>query len=104
MKTKKACRKSMTEKKEVLIVQTVRQNYKSCAKKQVYKAVMDRNSLGMLFHPSAQDLEYLVSINNIDDCPITIHHVKNAHAIFGPDIAGARGKPVRHKPEHFTIY
>ena len=48
-------------------------------------------------------MEYLVSSNNIDDCPITVHDVKNDHASFGPDIAEVRGKTVMHKPDHTTI-
>ena len=42
-------------------------------------------------HPSEKDLKYLVSSQNIYDCPLTINDMNNAHAIFGPDIAGVRG-------------
>ena len=41
----------------------------------------------------------MVISNNIDDCPLTIHDVNNAHAIFGTDIAGVRGKTARQKPD-----
>ena len=60
-------------------------------------------ALEILFHPFACDLEYMVSTNNIDICTTTIHNVKNAHATFCPDIAGLRGKTVRHNPDHVMI-
>ena len=55
-------------------------------------------------HPSEQDLKYLVSSHNLDDCPLTIHDVKNSHAIFGPNIAGVIGKTVRQKPDIVMTY
>ena len=45
----------------------------------------------------------MVSSNNIDDCTITAHDVKNDHTIFGPDLAGVRGKTAKHKHDHITI-
>jgi hypothetical protein len=47
----------------------------------------DRNSLGM------------VRANMIPNCPITPIAVKNANVIFGPDLAGVRGRTVRRPPE-----
>ena len=64
---------------------------------------MDFKSSEIIDYPSEQDLEYLVNINNLDDCPITIHCVKNSHAFFCPDLAGVSGKTVSHEPDHFTI-
>ena len=90
-------------KNGVLLEQTARQNYEGYTNKQVQKAVLDRTLLGLLGHPSAQDLEYLVIINNIYNCPITIHDVKNSHAILGPDIAGMRCKTVRNETYHIAI-
>ena len=53
-------------------------------------------------HPSEQDLKYLVSRQNLDDCPLAIHDVNNAHAIFGLNIAGVREKTGRQKPDRFV--
>jgi hypothetical protein len=38
----------------------------------------------------------------ISNCPVTVNAVKNAHQIFGPDLAGIRGRTVRRPPESVT--
>ena len=38
----------------------------------------------------------------ISHCPLTANAVKNAHQIFGPDLAGIRGRTVRRPPESVT--
>jgi len=38
----------------------------------------------------------------ISNCPVTANAVKNAHQIFGPDLAGIRGRTVRRPPESVT--
>ena len=38
----------------------------------------------------------------ISDCPVTPNAIKNAHLIFGPDLAGVRGRTVRRPPETVT--
>ena len=89
-------------KQGVLVVQKVQQNYEGYTNKKVDKDTLACKASGILGHTLSQDLEYLVSSNNIDDCPITVHDVKNDHASFGPDIAEVRGKTVMHKPDHTT--
>jgi hypothetical protein len=42
----------------------------------------------------------MVHFNQLKDCPITHDDIKNAHAIFGPDLANIRGKTARRNPEH----
>ena len=85
------------------MLQTVRQHYKVCIKKQVGKDELDRKTSGLLCHTSSRDLKCLVSSNNLYDCPITIHNVKSSHTIFGPDILVVRSKIVWHNPDHVTI-
>jgi hypothetical protein len=38
----------------------------------------------------------------ISNCPVTVNTVNNAHQIFGPDLAGIRGRTVRRPPESVT--
>jgi hypothetical protein len=38
----------------------------------------------------------------ISNCPVTVNAVKNAHQIFGPDLAEIRGRRVRRPPESVT--
>ena len=82
----------------------MRQSYEGYTKKQVQGAILSRKASGLVGYPYEQDLKYLVSIQNLDYCPLTIHNVNNARAIFGPDIAGVRGKAVRQKPDRVVTY
>ncbi len=41
----------------------------------------------------------MVRNKTIKNCPIKPEHITNACSIFGPSIAGVRGKTVRRKPE-----
>ncbi len=53
----------------------------------------------MMAHPSDSAMRHLVSQTNaVTNCPITVSDITHAHAIFGPDWAGVRGKLVRQRP------
>jgi len=51
--------------------------------------------MGMIATPSMHDLNALVHLNMIPDCPITTENIKHADTLFGPDLATIRGKTVR---------
>ena len=56
----------------------------------------------MLGHPTDHDFLGMVRGGMISNCPVTVNTVKNAHQIFGPDLAGIRGRTVRMPPESVT--
>ena len=41
----------------------------------------------------------MLRLNMLKDCPITNDDIKNAHTIFGTDLATIRGKMVRRRPK-----
>ena len=49
--------------------------------------------------PTERAFESMVRLNQLQGCPITIDDVKNAHLIWGPDLANKRGKTVHWKPD-----
>jgi hypothetical protein len=53
----------------------------------------------MTGHPT--DAQFLEMVRNetIKNCPIKPKHITNTCSIFGPSIAGVRGKTIRRKPE-----
>ena len=53
----------------------------------------------MIGSPSESDYKAMVSSNMIRNCPISQHDVSNARTMFGPQLAGVRGKTTRSKPE-----
>ncbi len=45
----------------------------------------------------------MVCLNQLKDCPITHDDIKNAHAIFDPDLANIRGKTLWRSPERVKM-
>jgi len=41
----------------------------------------------------------MVHLNMLKDCPVTNNNIRNAHNIYGPNLASIRGKMVRGKPK-----
>ena len=49
-------------------------------------------------NPSRHDFERMICANMIKKCPITAVNMKNAYDLFGPDLAGVRGKTMKMAP------
>jgi hypothetical protein len=54
----------------------------------------------MMGSPFDQDYQGMVREKILSSCPVTVGDIKNANLLFGPDLAGVRGKTVTTKPEH----
>jgi hypothetical protein len=67
--------------------------------REVEEARAAREAQGMIGHPTDRDFLGIVRANYILNCPVTESAVKNANQIFGPDLAGVRGRTVRRPPE-----
>jgi hypothetical protein len=50
--------------------------------------------------PTKQAFQSMVRLNQLKDCPISQGNVKNAYAIFAPNLANISGKTVRQRPEY----
>jgi len=64
-------------------------------KREVEEARKAREAQAMLGHPTDRDFLGMVRGGMISNCPVTANAVKNPHQIFGPDLAGIRGRTVR---------
>ena len=80
-------------------VQTVRGNMDGFTRREIDEARAAREAQGMMGHPTDRDFLGMVRGNMIANCPVTATAAKNAHDIFGPDLAGVRGRTVRRPPE-----
>ncbi len=49
--------------------------------------------------PTERSFESMVRLNQLQDCPVKIDDVKNAHLIGGDNLANKRGKTVHQKPD-----
>jgi len=80
-------------------VQMVHGNMEGFTQREVEEARAAREAQGMIGHPTDCNFLGMVRANYILNCPVTQSAVKNANQIFGPDLAGVRGRTVRRPPE-----
>jgi hypothetical protein len=66
---------------------------------EVEEARRAREVQAMVGHPTDRDFLGMVRANYILNCPVNDTAIKNANTIFGPDLAGVRGRTVRRPPE-----
>ena len=83
-------------------IQTVQHNFEGFTRDQVLRTIKARKLQAMLGSPAKADFEGMVRGKMIDNCPIDVVDLRNAHAIFGPDLAGLRGRTIRRRPERVT--
>jgi hypothetical protein len=80
-------------------IQTVRGNMDGFTRREIDEARAAREAQGMMGHPTDRDFLGMVRANMITNCPVTVSAAQNANDIFGPDLAGVRGRTVRRPPE-----
>jgi len=93
---------SFTPEAALSFVHTVLGNMEGFTKCEVEEARKACEAQAMLGHPTDHDFLGMVLGNMISNCPLTVNAVNNAHQIFGPDLAGIRGRTVRRPPESVT--
>jgi hypothetical protein len=81
----------------IVMVETVRKNFKSFTAKEVKDATYARNAQDMVGSPP--DDEFASMVSTMKNCPIKRSDIANATAIFGPNRNVLRGKTVRRRPE-----
>ena len=91
----------LKQKKELALVTTVAENKMKYTDRDVSKAIVARK-LQDVTGISGRDLVIAVR-SQIMNCPVTAAHAKMAEDIFGPSIAGVRGKTVRRNEKSFEV-
>ncbi len=93
---------SVTPKAALSFVQMVQGNMEGFTRHKVEEARKAREAQVMLGHPTGRNFLGMVHGGMISNCPVTMNAVTNAHQIFGPDLAGVRGRMVWRTPESVT--
>jgi hypothetical protein len=88
--------------KGVSFVQTVRGNMDGYTQREVEDARAAREAQALVGHPTDRNFLGMVRSGMISNCPVTPTAVQNANRIFGPDLAGVRGRTVRRPPDSVT--
>jgi len=84
---------------ELMLVNTVRENFKGYSCHEVEKAKEAQCIQCMIVSPTEREFTGMVCKQLLTNCPVTVRDVDNANQIFGPDLANLRGKMTRTKPE-----
>lgn len=79
-------------------LESVEENKKLYAPRQVQRAKMVRHLYHALGTPSLSDFKAIIKMNVIKNLPITLEDVNIAEQIFGTDIGALKGKTTRQKP------
>jgi hypothetical protein len=90
-------------KVELMLVNTVRENFEGYTRHDVERAREARRIQGMIANPTKREFAGMVREKLLTNCPITVRNVENANQIFGPDLANLRGKITRAKPDHVRV-
>jgi hypothetical protein len=88
---------------ELMLVNTVRENFEGYSHHEVEKAKEARRIQGMISNPTEREFAGMVREQLLTNCPVTVRDVDNANQIFGPDLAKLRGKTTRTKPERVQV-
>jgi hypothetical protein len=84
-------------------INTIRGKMEGFSERKVKEATAARKAQGMLGHPTNCKFLGMVCSNMITNCTVTESAVKNAHIIFGPDLAGVRRRTVRRARESVRV-
>ncbi len=88
---------------ELMLVNTVRENFKGYTRQDVKRAREARRIQGMIANPTKREFAGMVREKLLTNCPITVRNVDNANQIFGPNLANLWGKTTRAKPDHVIV-
>jgi hypothetical protein len=88
---------------ELMLVNTVRENFEGYSRHEVEKAKEAQRIQGMIANPTERDFAGMVHEQLLTNCPVTVRDIDNAYQFFGPDLANLRGKTPRTKPERVQV-
>jgi hypothetical protein len=93
---------SFAPKAALSFMQTVQGNMEGFTRRKVKEAQEACKVQVTLRHPTDRNFLGVVCGSMISYCPVTANTVTNTHQIFGPDLAGIRGRTVWRPPESVT--
>jgi hypothetical protein len=89
------------ERAAICLIQTIRERYEGFTRREIEDAKAAREAQAMIGGPPDREFQHLVRTNPM--LPITPLAVEHSNKLFGPDLAGVRGRTVRKRPEHVHI-
>ena len=84
-----------TDNTSTVLVNTVANNKGNYTNEDYLKAISARELQIKISHPSTKQFIWIVTSNQLPNCPITKAYIMAAEHIFGPDVRLLKGKMVR---------
>ncbi len=88
---------------ELMLVNTVRENFEGYTRHKVTKAREARRIQGMIANLTKREFAGMVREQLLTNCPVTVWDVDNANQFFGPKLTNLRGNTTRTKPERVRV-
>ena len=85
-------------------VQTFRENFEGFTKKEIKAAKITQKYQIMIGNPYEREYTSMAINNRIPKFPIIDYGATNYNIIFGPNLAGNRGKTVRYNQDRVVMY
>ncbi len=85
------------------MINTIRENYEGFTKLEIDEAKMAQCAVAMLGHHSKHEFLGRVHSKMIKNCCISLQAIINAYKIYGPDLAGVRGRTTRTTTERASV-
>jgi hypothetical protein len=81
-----------TTNREVVLVNTVKQNKEGFTEREYNRAKSARRALRLVGYPSPRAFKNMVRSDMIKNCSVTSTDIDNAHKLFGDDVVTLRGE------------
>jgi hypothetical protein len=82
----------LRNEKHLAFVNTGSEKKEGFMKRQIKGAELARTLYKTLSYPSMKDFKWVIQINQIKDCPVTVQYIDVAQKIWGKNIAALKGK------------
>jgi hypothetical protein len=83
--------------KHLAFVDAVSENKEGFTKRQIKGEELTRTFYKTLSHPSMKDFKWVIRINQIEHCPVTVQYIDVALKILGKNVAALKGKTTQRK-------
>ena len=80
---------------EIMLITTVDDNKNQASAHDYSRAKIARALQRRIDRPTTKTFIHYVGENLIPNCPITVHDIKNAEFIWGPELGALKGKTTR---------
>ena len=85
------------------MLETVEENMKMFTKREIERAQAVRAAQRPMAHPTDKHFKQIVSQRSTKNLPCSTADIANAKTLYGPDVAGLKGRTTRKKVRGATV-